>query len=82
MNPNTYHYHKTKVREAACQEAEQQEHKASVFAEIKPVERHRPLPYSPSNIAITLSIGDKLLAVHNGADKDTVSAVLKMVSNL
>lgn len=79
---NTYHYRKTQVRKAACRELEKQENKIPVFAELKPVEKQSSLSCSTSNIAVTLSIGTNLLAVHNGADEDTVSAVLRMVSNL
>lgn len=79
---HTYYYRQTQVREAACKEVEQQERKTPVFAEIKPMEQRQVLSCSPSNIAVTLSIGSNLMAVHNGADRDTVSAVLKMLSTL
>ncbi len=82
IHVNTYYYRQNQVRKAACKEAEQQERKTSVFAEIKPMEQRRALSCSPSNIAVTLSIGSNLMAVHNGADRDTVSAVLKMLSAL
>lgn len=82
IHVHTYYYRQKQVRKAACKEVEQQERKTPVFAEIKPMEQRRVLSCSPSNIAVTLSIGSNLMAVHNGADRDTVSAVLKMLSTL
>ncbi|SMG52325.1 IS66 family insertion sequence element accessory protein TnpA, partial [Dethiosulfovibrio salsuginis] len=41
IHVHTYYYRQNQVRKAACKEAQQQERKTSVFAEIKPMEQRR-----------------------------------------